>query len=325
MDISYLLFLQHLREVTGGYLDSLAVTLSTYGEVLPALLVLSVLYWCIDKRLGQYLLMGWGYNRLANGFAKITVCAYRPWIRDARVQPLPSVISAATGYSFPSGHTCNATSIYGGLALRRELSKPLRIGLVLIVVLIGFSRNWVGVPTPQDVLVSLVVGVVLMLAAQRTMQMIDEHPERDVIVTCLAAAGGIALMLYATYKTYPMDYDAAGNLVVDPMKMAVDSFKNAGWTAGIFVGWLAERRLVNFSSEGTLEQRLCRGVWGVLGLLVVYNPVTNVVRAIIPSGAGASVACFLQAVYIVYAVPALITYFETKKAKQEAEALPEAA
>lgn len=85
MDISYLLFLQHLREVTGGYLDSLAVTLSTYGEVLPALLVLSVLYWCIDKRLGQYLLMGWGYNRLANGFAKITVCAYRPWIRDARM------------------------------------------------------------------------------------------------------------------------------------------------------------------------------------------------------------------------------------------------
>ena len=73
--------------MTGGYLDSLAVTLSTYGEVLPALLVLSVLYWCIDKRLGQYLLIGWGYNRLANGIAKITVCAYRPWIRDPRVQP----------------------------------------------------------------------------------------------------------------------------------------------------------------------------------------------------------------------------------------------
>ena len=43
---------------------------------------MAVLYWGFNKKLGTFLLMGWSANRLLNGFLKITVCAYRPWIRN---------------------------------------------------------------------------------------------------------------------------------------------------------------------------------------------------------------------------------------------------
>ena len=47
-------------------------------------------------------MMGWSGNRLVNGFLKVTFCVYRPWIRDARVQPDGNAVTAATGYSFPA-------------------------------------------------------------------------------------------------------------------------------------------------------------------------------------------------------------------------------
>lgn len=312
MDIEFLLFLQRLRDATAGVLDDMFVQFSVFGEPFYALILMGILYWCVSKSMGVFVLMGWDINRLANGFLKITFCVYRPWIRDPRVKPLESVIAKATGYSFPSGHTTNATAIFGGLALRRELARPLRIALWSIVFLIGLSRNWVGVHTPQDVLVALVVGIALMLLADRICTWIDEHPDKDVVVAAAIALASIALIIYAATKAYPMDYDEAGNLVVDPQKMANDSFKNAGWALGFALGWLAERRLVQFEIDGAIQQKCCRALWGCLALMAVYFPVTELVKMAVPGGVGSSVACFLQMITIVFLVPLGISRLESK-------------
>lgn len=312
MDIEFLLFLQRLREATAGVLDGMFVQFSVFGEPLYTLILMGILYWCVSKTMGVFVLMGWDINRLANGFLKITFCTYRPWIRDPRVKPLEAAISKATGYSFPSGHTTNATAVFGGPALRRELARPLRIGLWSVVFFIGLSRNWVGVHTPQDVLVALVVGIALMLLAARICAWLEEHPDKDVVVSAAIAILSIALIVYAATKSYPMDYDAAGNLVVDPKKMANDSFKNAGWALGFALGWLAERRLVRFEVDGTLQQKCCRAIWGCLALMAAYFPVTELVKVVIPGGVGSSAACFLQMLTIVFLVPLGISWLEGK-------------
>ena len=317
MDIEFLLFLQGLRDSTAGVLDDMFVQFSVFGEPLYALILMGILYWCISKSMGVFVLLGWDLGRLANGFLKITFCAYRPWIRDPRVKPLEAVIAKATGYSFPSGHTTNATAVFGGPALRRELSLPLRIGLWSIVVLIGFSRNWVGVHTPQDVLVALGVGIALMLLAGYVCTWLEEHPDKDVVVAAVIALASIALIVYAATKPYPMDYDEVGNLVVDPQKMANDSFKNAGWALGFALGWLAERRLVRFEVDGTIRQKCCRAIWGCLVLMAVYFPVTELIKLVVPGGVGSSVACFLQLFTIVFLVPLAISRLETKDESQQ--------
>ena len=88
---------------------------------------MAIIYWAVSKDFGAYLMMGWSGNRLVNGALKVTACAYRPWIRDARIVPYGNAITTATGYSFPSGHTMNAASIFGGGAVRKDLPKALRV------------------------------------------------------------------------------------------------------------------------------------------------------------------------------------------------------
>lgn len=312
MDIDYLLFLQGLRDATGGFFDDLLSKFTTYGEMPFVLMAICVLYWCIDKALGTYVFMGWGLNRVANGFLKVTACVYRPWIRDPRVQPLESAIAKATGYSFPSGHTTNAVALFGGVALRRGISKALRIGLIVIMLLIGFSRNWLGVHTPQDVLVALVVGLALMVLAGRLQRMVEENPEKDLMVAGIGIAVSVALIVYATVKPYPMDYDASGELLVDPVKMAYDSYKNAGWALGFFIGWLIERRFVNFSVEGTMQQRFARAICGLPVILLVNYTISDMIKQAIAGGVGSSIACFVQALFAVLIIPAVFSRFESR-------------
>ena len=205
MDIQFLLFLQSLREATQGIFDSICLQLSVFGEPFYAMLLISVLYWNIDKTMGTYVFLGWGLNRLANGFLKITACVYRPWIRDERIQPMADALAKATGYSFPSGHSTNAVSIFGGTALRLRprsesdagVIRALRVVLVAITLLIGFSRNWLGVHTPQDVLVALVVGLGLMLVAGWVMDRLDEKPSLDVVVAVVGIVASLVLIAIA--------------------------------------------------------------------------------------------------------------------------------
>ncbi|MBR3264493.1 MAG: phosphatase PAP2 family protein [Erysipelotrichaceae bacterium] len=71
-------------------------------------------------------------------------------------------MKTATGYSFPSGHSMNASTVFGGGVVRRDLPFVLRITLFLIMSLVGFSRLYLGVHTPQDVLVAFIAGMFVM-------------------------------------------------------------------------------------------------------------------------------------------------------------------
>ncbi|HEU5388564.1 MAG TPA: phosphatase PAP2 family protein [Streptosporangiaceae bacterium] len=83
-----------------------------------------------------------------------------------RLRPMvPAPVATAPGYSFPSGHTLDATVFYGVMLLvflpiiPRRLRK-LAIGLVIaLVVAIGFSRVAIGVHYPSDVIGGWLLGV----------------------------------------------------------------------------------------------------------------------------------------------------------------------
>ena len=180
MDINILLALQNFRNGVGACLVSFMTKMSFIGEMNTVLIITALIYWCVSKDFGQYLLMGWSANRVVNGFLKVTACVYRPWIRDARIVPESGALAAATGYSFPSGHSTNAASLFGGGAIRKELPKALRIVLGVVLALIPFSRCFLGVHTPQDVLVGTGAGLLVMWLTVKLIAWIETHPEKDV-------------------------------------------------------------------------------------------------------------------------------------------------
>lgn len=322
MDIEYLLLLQRFREATGGVLDGFMELVTKLGEASIVTLLVAAVYWCVDKHEGIYLMLTFYYNRVINGFLKITACVYRPWIRDARVTPVPGAMADATGYSFPSGHSANASSFFGGLAMKKDRNKLLRVLLTVLVLLIGFSRNYLGVHTPQDVIVSIVLAAVLLFVFRAVLDWVDNNPTKDWVVLVVGAAVCAVLIAYASLKSYPVDYDAAGEMIVDPKKMSVDAFKNAGMGLGFVLGWFLERRFIRFSSDGKLllkvvRYAVCAGIY-----LLLKEYAAPLVSELIPGGPGKACEQFVLILYITAGAPVIINCLNSagKLIKQRAEA-----
>jgi len=280
------------------------------GELNTAIVIMAILYWCVSKDFGAYLLMGWSGNRLVNGVLKVTVCAYRPWIRDARIVPYGDSINTATGYSFPSGHTMNASTVYGGGAVRRDVPLVLRVVLGLIVLLVAFSRIYLGVHTPQDVLVGAVVGPLVMVLTVKLMQWLQRHPEKDLLVVCIGVGLAVLVAIYAAVKPYPVDRDAAGKVLVDGAKMANDTFKGVGWCVAFLTGWILERRFVQFSTDIPMMKRVTRLALGLLSYYAVSLIVVPWLKDCISGVPGTFVSCYVQMFYVSFLFPWMMKHFE---------------
>lgn len=310
MDINILLIWQAFRNGAGGCLTDFMTKMSYIGEMKPMLIFTALIYWCASKEFGTYLLMGWSGNRVVNGLLKVTVCAYRPWIRDARIVPDAAALRDATGYSFPSGHSMNGASLFGGCAIRRELPRVLRIMTGLICILIALSRNFLGVHTPQDILVGMGTGVLVMWLTWKLLLWIGTQPEKDIRVACIGIAVSLAVAVFAAVKSYPEDYDAAGKLLVDGMKMANDTFKGVGWCAGFMLGWVLERRMVRFSTDIPMLARFTRLTTGLMSYYVLSLILLPLLKSAIPGPAGTAVTCFLQMFYVAFLFPWFVTRME---------------
>ena len=297
------MFLQEFRNSAGSFLTEFLSKMTFLGELNSALVIMAVLYWCVSRELGSYLLMGWSGNRLANGVLKVSACAYRPWIRDSRILPYGNSMTTATGYSFPSGHTMNAATVFGGMAIRKDFPRALRAISGLILALVAVSRIYLGVHTPQDILVGAGIGMLVMWLTLRLMRWVEAHPDKDWLVVCVGVAAGIAVALYAALKPYPADYDAEGKLIVDGAKMANDTFKGVGYSVAFLTGWILERRFVRFSTDVPVQQKLARAVIGLLGYYAVRLLLGPLVRTWIPGSAGTVLSCFLQMFYVAFLFP----------------------
>lgn len=310
MDIDILLIWQAFRNGPGSCMVSFMTKMSYIGEMNTVLIIAALIYWCVNKNFGNYLLMGWNGSRVVNGFLKVTACVYRPWIRDPRIIPDQGALEAATGYSFPSGHSTNAGALFGGVAIRKELAKALRITMGIIAILIALSRNFLGVHTPQDILVGICTGVLMMWLTSRLIVWIDKNPDKDIMVMCIGIGISIIVAIFAAVKPYPVDYNEAGQILVEGSKMAVDTYKGAGWCMGYLVGWVLERRYLHFSTEISIMTRMTRLSTGLLSYYAVSLILNSLLKSYIPGVAGTLITCFIQMFYVTFIFPWFIKHFE---------------
>ena len=306
MDIQYLLLLQQLRNSAGGWLTSMMMLVSHMATV-GCLVVCVVIYWGINRRLGYWLVSNCISSLFFNNVIKLTVCVYRPWIRYPQLQPYQGAIESATGYSFPSGHTQTATSFYGSIATRYgKQKKGLAAFCVAMILLTGFSRNFLGVHTPQDVLFAMALSAILVYFNTRLFEKIDRHPSflpKFLLFGCIAA---VLCILYFALKSYPMDY-VNGVPIVDPAKMKNDGYMIAGACIGILTGTYLEVRYVKFETDGSILQRIIRVAMGIPVIALFLRGVKNSIYALIGPAAGHVVVFALMSFYIIFVYPALFT------------------
>ena len=312
MDITYLLWLQDFRLSINDALTPFVNQLSFFAISYIVLLPVFV-YWCLDKKKGLFILFAWKLSQTMNAVLKLTACVYRPWIRDARIIPANNAIATAGGYSFPSGHTMMCAPIYGGLAAITK-NKALRWFWVALILLTMLSRNYLGVHTPQDVVVGFVFGLLAVWIAQKIFAYLDQHPEKDVLFMIFAVLAGVGTLIYVTYKPYPMDY-VDGKLLVDPVKMQIDSWGDAGGFAVFGILWYIESRFIKFTPAGWNFKGvlLC-----VIGLIPLAWALANLDKIVMSSALGAHVGRLVSQTitltYIMIVWPLVIKLFSGKRA-----------
>ena len=245
-DIQYLLMLQDLRNATGGIFDEFFNAISKFAvDILPFLPF--VIFWGVDKKWGYYFLTTHWVGELINGVIKLTVCAYRPWIRSDLIEPAGDSKTAATGYSFPSGHTRTATTVYGSIFVwQKDKRRWLAVLCIVLIALTGFSRNFLGVHTPQDVIVAILESLIILFAVSFISKKVSGNDKTLDILTVIGVIVVIVSLIYIQVKPYPMDYDEAGKLLVNPSKMMNDCFKACGSYLGLLIGSFVDRHYMHF-------------------------------------------------------------------------------
>lgn len=322
MDIDYLLALQGLRESLPPFVTTLAEGISFIGEG-PGLVAIGLLvYWVVDKRAGQLGLASFAVGTFISQLAKNIACVYRPWILDSRVVPAAGSLEGATGYSFPSGHTAGTASIIGSFAWSlRKHHKALCAVCVLFVLVMCFSRNFLGFHTPQDVLVGLLIAVVSIALAQLFFGWIERYDAltpghgKDIVAMVVVVVVSIAAVVLVSVKPYPLDY-IDGQLLVDPVDMQKGTYEGSGVFIGVAVAWVLERRLVGFSTAGIdTKTRLVRCVVGVVLVGITYVVCDLAFKAFMPYNLAKLFTMMLVIFVGTFAAPLVFDKLEKRQAR----------
>ena len=263
MDLQYLLFLQGLRERLPHWFESFMAAISAI-DVHPLLFLIPfTIYWSVDKKKGQIAVIASWTGNILNSLAKLSVCCYRPWIRSQAIHPSPLAIKGAGGYSFPSGHSTSAVAIVGTLGwIYRKKSRALFAFCLAFIVLLAFSRNYLGVHTPQDVVVGLAVGALATWLSIKFVEWSEKNSDKDAQALLLALGIVTLIFIYYIFKNYPRDYKADGSLLVDPKRMMRGALKDCGYMTALAISWFVERKFIKFSTDISLGERICRALAG---------------------------------------------------------------
>ena len=151
-------FLYFLESIRNPVLDAFFSVVTEFGGEAIFIGVAIVLFWCLDKKAGYYMLTVGFAGMIVSQFLKIFCRVPRPWVKDPNFTIVESAREAATDYSFPSGHTQSAFTVLGTPA-RWWNNTKLRVACITLIVLVALSRMYLGVHTPADVIVASIFGV----------------------------------------------------------------------------------------------------------------------------------------------------------------------
>jgi membrane-associated phospholipid phosphatase len=147
-------FLKWLESMRTGLFTTLFEGITILGEETLIVLFVVALWFAVDSKLAQKMffvtICSTGLNGIIKNIAKVP----RPF--DKGVVPVRQ--ETATGFSFPSGHT-QSFSTWSTLFAIQLKKKWLTAIVAVLIALVAFSRLYLGVHYPSDVVVGAALGV----------------------------------------------------------------------------------------------------------------------------------------------------------------------
>jgi len=265
-------FLYFLEKLRVPVLNELMLLITHLGEETAFLAIAILVFWCVDKYQGYYL-MGVGlFGNMANQFLKILCRIPRPWVRDPNFQALEDAIPEAGGYSFPSGHSQTAVGTFGCIAVTQK-NRIIRAICIVFMVLIPFSRMYVGVHTPADVLVGSGMALAMIFAFKPLM--LGKGKKNIPWVFAALLVLSVAYLLYVHLFPLTADVDAHN----------YESAVKNGWTfLGCFIGmlivWFVDEKWIRFETKAIWWAQILKAAAGLGIVLAVKAGMKPVLEAL---------------------------------------------
>ncbi len=267
-------FLYLLEKIRIPGLNELMLTITHLGEETAFLAIALIIFWCADKYEGYYLLGVGLFGNMANQFLKILCRIPRPWVRDPNFTALEAAIPEAGGYSFPSGHSQTAVGYLGCLAVTRK-QKLVKALCVTFMILVPFSRMYVGVHTPADVLVGSGMALVMVFAFRPLM--LGKGKKNIPWIFAALLALSVAYLVYVELYPFPADIDAHN------YESAVkNGYTFLGCFAGVLMVYLADEKYFRFETKAIWWAQLLKIVLGLALVLAVKEGMRPVLEAFLP-------------------------------------------
>ncbi len=274
LGIMLILFLQSLA----GWPDLPMKFFSFLGTEEFYLFVAPALVWCVSPAIGLRTGLGLMVSGVINSIFKLLFTGPRPYWIDERVLPM----SSEKSFGVPSGHAQHAMVVWGMLAaqFRRRWITILSVALIF---LIGFSRLYLGMHFPHDVLAGWLIGAVLLWALLRfekpLVSWLQHYKPLEQIVIVFGVSLSMVLVSALARLSLgdwgiPLDWIRLASRAPDSPPIDPLALSGIVSNAGVFFGMAAGAILLQmngwFDPRGSFNQLALRYALGSLGVALLW-------------------------------------------------------
>jgi membrane-associated phospholipid phosphatase len=244
--------LVQIQSASDAWVISLFALISALGSEVFYVVLLPVVYWGVDRRMG----VGLGCLSLSsawlNSAIKYIFAIPRP--DDPRLD----ISYPETSPSFLSGHAQGSAVNWGYLAVRLR-NAPFRVVAILLILAIGFSRMVLGVHYPQDVIAGWLVGLALLAVYVWAEPTAGRWLSTQHVAIQIGLTVAIPVLLIVLH---PVDTEG--------LYPAEGAITPAASLMGLGLGVIMERAWVRFRADGAWGKRILRLVVGLVIVGILY-------------------------------------------------------
>ena len=278
-------FLYLLEKMRIPVLDEFMLLVTKFGEETVFLVAALIFFWCVDKYKGYYVLAVGFIGTLANQFMKLWFRIPRPWVIDENFTILEQARAAATGYSFPSGHTQSAVGTFGAIAHTTK-NRWIKYTALAIAVLVPFSRMYIGVHTPLDVGVAAIMAVALILILRPVFTAGKGKYIPYVLAVMVILA--VAYFCFITFYSFPADIDSHN------LESGVkNAYTLLGALLGLVTVYIVDEKWLHFQTKAVWWAQIIKVAVGLGLVLAVKSGLKDVLNLLLGEYPGRAVRYYL--------------------------------
>jgi membrane-associated phospholipid phosphatase len=263
--IGLIQFLQLLSPM----LDSVMNLFTFLGKIEFYLLIIPLIYWAFDNRLGIRVLFVLITIDILGSTFKLLFHQPRPyWVGQVKA------LAEETSYGIPSTHASDSLAVWGYLVYRLKKTWVWIVSVALII-LIGLSRLYLGVHFPHDVVFGWLLGAVLLWVFAKCENPVADWAKQQGAWKTIGVSFAMSLaviLVGALIQAWlsgipdPAEWSALATQARTPSY----SFTLAGALFGAISGYELMKLYAPFKSNGQRVQKIGRYGLGIVGVLVIY-------------------------------------------------------